>query len=488
MSGRSRAKADTSGRREGSVQVQRQRFDSWKEIAAFFKRDERTVRRWEQQRGLPVHRVPGGERNLVYAYADELALWLSGGGPAHQPSPPSPAVSPKPDPEPEVADPALSSSISSVLRTLQRPRMIAALAATLLLGLGASVFLSGWPVPIGRSSASLASLSVARTAYEPSPASRDLYLTGVYHLGTRQANGFIRAIQYFTEATLRDPNYAAAYVRLADAYNTVSQFTLVPADEAYPRARAAAERALALDPGQADAYAALAFTEFYWSRNFARSRELFERAIAIDPASAQTRHWYALTLMHTGHFEVPLREIAKAQELNPESRVILANKALILFHAGRIDEATTILRQLADAEPNLRAPREYLATIYLSQQRYEDFLREYRVAAVIAKNEARLAIVAAAEHAFRGGGAQSLLDAMLREQKRRYALGDEPAYKLATTAALLGDAAGAIRYLEEAMQRREQDMLGILIDPAFKGLHGQPRYSELVKSVGFAPL
>ncbi|MDI4235696.1 hypothetical protein OZ411_23085 [Bradyrhizobium sp. Arg237L] len=468
---------------------QKRRLESWKEIASFFNRDERTVRRWERLRGLPVHRIPGGERNLVFAYQEELERWLAGDVRDRRTE--ASAAAPSAD----LAVEATTAPASRAEPDQRTPRLFFTaissrwrLAAVIVLSFAALGF-AALGVLDQRSlkpSRQIDLVHSGKPPYEPSPEARDLYLTGVYHLGTRQSNGLTRAIQYFTEATIRDPHYAVAYAKLADAYNTISQFTLMPADEAYPRAKAAAERAIALDPDLADAYASLAFTEFYWSRNFTQSQELFERAIALDPSSAQTRHWYALTLMHSGRFDIPLREITKAQEINPESRVISANKALILFHAGRSTDAVTILRQLADAEPNLRAPPEYLATIYLSQQRYQDFLREYRTAAEMTKNNARIAIATAAENGLRSGGERGLLEAMLAEQKRQYALGSEPVYKLAVSAALLGDIDLALQYLEESIRRQEQDILGILIDPAFKAMQGTARYRQLVDRVGFA--
>lgn len=451
------------------------RLRDWKEIAAFFGRDERTVRRWEQQRGLPVHRISGGARNLVFAYTDELETWLRGGEPAASD-----------DVEPLAEEPA-APPLATLARTAAPP---------------APARFSKWPqvLPLAFGAVGLVFLAIAgtlvmqhadappaRVVYRPDSRVQDLYLDAVYHLGTRQADGFTHAIQLLTEATTLDPNYADAYVKLAEAYNTISQFTLMPANEAYPRAVAAAERAIALDPDNAGAHAALAFTTFYWTKDFPRSRELFERAIRLDPNAAQTHHWYALTLMVTGETAIPLAEIGKAQALNPESRAIIANKALILFYAGRVDDAVMILQQLAKAEPNLRSPPEYLATIYLDLGRFTDFLREYRRAADIASNSARLAIADAAEKGLREDGGEGLLSAMYAEQIRQYERNLEPAYKVACTAAMLGRNDEAIRYLEEAMRRKEDDMLGIRIEPAFKGLRSDARYRAIVEHEGFRP-
>lgn len=449
------------------------RLRDWKEIAAFFGRDERTVRRWEQQRGLPIHRISGGARNLVFAYTDELESWLRGGQLVQPDDVVLGAEQTDVPVAPATAEPAATVALPGVAG--RRPLLVLAAVAAMLSAIAGTVVTRDAAAP------------PARVIHRPDSRVRDLYLDAVYHLGTRQADGFTHAIQLLTEATTLDPNYADAYVKLAEAYNTISQFTLMPSNEAYPRAVAAAQRAIVLDPDNAGAYADLAFTTFYWTRDFARSRQLFERAIELDPNAAQTHHWYALTLMVSGETAAPLREIGKAQELNPESRAIIANKALILFYAGRIDDAVMILQQLAKAEPNLRSAPEYLATIYLDQGRFTDFLREYRRAAEIAHNRARQAIADAAERGLRQSGGAGLLLAMFAEQVHQYEKNLEPAYKVAGTAAMLGRNEEAIRYLEEAVRRKEDDMLGIRIEPLFKGLRGDARYRAIVQHEGFVP-
>jgi tetratricopeptide (TPR) repeat protein len=451
------------------------RLNDWKEIAAFFGRDERTVRRWERQRGLPVHRISGGARNLVFADTDELEQWLRGerAAPAEATLTETGKGEFAKAPRAEAADTGLAPRLPG----LRRPALIIAGAVTLLAVVAIAGIVSVRDIPI----------LPGQIAYRPDPKVQDLYLDAVYYLETRQASGLNRAMQLFTEVTTLDPKYADAYAKLADTYNMVSQFTLMPARDAYPKAQAAANRAIALDPDNAGGYAALAFTAFYWDKDFARSRALFERAIRLDPASAQTHHWYALTLMVSGETERPLSEIGKAQELNPQSRSILANKGLILFHAGRADEALAILQPLAEAEPNLRSPPEYLATIYLDQHRWSDFLREYRLAAAISGNDARQAIADAAEKGLYEEGSEGLLKAMFAEQLRQYQRDREPAYKVAATAAMLGRDDVAIRYLEESARRKEDDLLGVRIDPAFRGLRADPRYRAIVEAEGFVP-
>ncbi len=435
------------------------RLRSWKEIAAFFGADERTVKRWETQRALPVHRVPGNRRASVYAYTDELTAWL------------------KHDDPKTVIEAPLPAAIS------RRSRLLIATGAISLLvaGVAALVLLPSKPAP----AAAKAQPANTTPRHNPPAQARDLYLTGVFHLETRTANSVERAIGYFNQAIAIDPAYAEAYAKLADAYGVASQYALMPPSEAYPRAKAAAERALALDDHLPSAFVTLGFIEFYWSRDFARSGELFRRALVLDPGNAQAHHWYALTLMHYGRYDRPLAEILEAQRLDPQSKAILANKALILFHAGRVDEAVQILTQLEETQTDYLPPHAYLATIYLADGRYQDFLREYVRAAELEKDAGSLAVGRAAAAGLAQGGGPAMLRAMLAEQKLQYARGDLPAFKLALTAAMLSDKAAALDYLEASARRKEQDILGIVVEPALAVLRNEPRYQALVKQVGF---
>lgn len=438
------------------------RLRSWKEIAAFFGADERTVKRWETQRALPVHRVPGNRRASVYAYTNELTAWLK----QEEPKAPAPPVTMSDTPE------GLS----------RRSRLLIAGGAMsiLLAGVAALVLAPSKPAQTAAKSP-----PASAPRHVPPAQARELYLTGVFHLETRTAASVERAIGYFNQAIALDPAYAEAYAKLADAYGVASQYGLLPSSDAYPRAKAAAERALALDDRLPSAYVTLGFIEFYWSRNFARSGELFRRALEIDPENAQAHHWYALTLMHYGRYDEPIAQILRAQQLDPQSKSILANKALILFHAGRANEAIQILTQLEETQTDYLPPHAYLATIYLDQGRYQDFLREYRRAAELEKDAGSLAVSRAAEAGLASGGGAGMLRAMMAEQKRQFAAGDLPAFKLALTAAMLGDKTAALDYLDASAARQEQDLLGIIVEPALAILRDEPRYQALVKQVGF---
>src|SRR5579875_3395682 len=257
------------------------RIDSWKEIAAFFGRDERTVRRWEKERALPVHRVPG-DRGGVFAYADELTRWLNS----------TRAASPA---DPAVQMPGSSAQIPAVSEPLlARPRQNRLWAVPLaifviaLLGL----ILYGYLHRAARRQAAL-SAPAARASHQPDAEAEEFYLKGRYYWDRRTEGNLNLAVDAFTQAVVHDPSYAQAYAGLAESYDLMPEFTSMPRSEAFPRAIAAAGKAVSLDDSLGEAHRALAFGLFYWDWNFPRALAEYRRAIAIDPRDEEAHHWYA---------------------------------------------------------------------------------------------------------------------------------------------------------------------------------------------------
>ncbi|WP_395022935.1 tetratricopeptide repeat protein [Dongia sp.] len=457
--------SDAEGDREGSGR----RLNGWKEIGAFFQKNERTVKRWEQ-RGLPVHRLPGGANTAVFAFTGELEAWLKGGrgtAPAHE----SPLEELQPSGAP--AEPKMPQPPRAWYR---RPAAAAAaLAMVVALALAVGFGALG---PIGDNGR-----EATAARHQPSAEAAQLYLSGIYHWNTRTAEGLKQSRDEFSRAIALDPAYAAAHAGLGNAYNLLAQYGVMKPGEAYPQARAAAEKAIALDPGLADGYSALAFALFYGFKDLRRSETLFQQALALDPKSGRTFHWYALVMMHTGKFDEPLRAITRAQELDPQSHAVRANRGLILFYAGRTDEAIAVLNDLTQSAPGFLAPHYYLATIYLDQQRYDDYLRESLKAAEVEGNAALKAEIEAGAAGYRAGGAKGLFAAMLAVQKSELAAGRETAFNVARTAALLGDRDAALASLEQSFAGGEPDLLGIRIDRSFRSLREDARFQKLADTV-----
>jgi tetratricopeptide (TPR) repeat protein len=478
------------------------RLDTWKEIGAFFGRDERTAKRWETTRGLPVHRVPGTGRANVYAYTDELAEWLAGANIAAEPEAASNSATSSEvgtDTGGNLDAPSLERRSRDRRRAegprrsspIWRPVREARYALIALAVLAAAIVIVGLvrhssSARDARANAGNAARSVPRRAIEPE--AEQLYLKGIYYWNRRTPEDLNQAVDYFTQAVVRDPQYAEAYVGLANSYNLLREYSVMPPSEAYPRAMAAAKRAIAFDDSLSGAHSSLAFVEFYWSWDVAGAQREFERALALDPNSVVAHHWHATFLLQLGRFPEAIEEIERAQELDPNSRSILADKGLILFYAGQTEEGVALLKQLEAAEPDFLSPHAYLAFAHLVQGDYPQYLAESRKVATLLHDQQRLAVVAGGEKGLAHAGPRGMLLAILKEQEKLHEIGQEQAYNLAVTCALLGKKQEALDHLQTSYLKREPEFLKLRIDPLLASLHDEPRFREMLTGIGMPPL
>jgi Tfp pilus assembly protein PilF len=432
------------------------RLDTWKEIATYFGRDERTVRRWETSRGLPVHRVPGGAGGTVYAFEAELAAWLRG--------------------NPETGESEKSASVAP-LEARPRARLyilfVTACLAAAVLAFALVRILS--PREAGQASPQTASHDPQAIAF---------YRSGLYEWQTRTPVGLERAVADFKQAIARDPNYAEAYAGLANCYNLLREYTTMPAAEAYPRAKSAAERAIVLDPRIGEAHAALAFDDFYWSRDVRGANREFLAALALEPRNAQIHHWYATFLMTIREFAPALGEIEKAQALDSASTAILADKGLMLFYAGKGEEAVALLKRLEQAEPDFYSPHLYLASIYRAHGDDRDYVEELQAAARARHDASGLMVADAGAAGLAAGGRERMFAAMLAVHKSLYAAGRESAYALALAYADVNDESGAIAYLKLSLSRHETDNVALAVEQRLEGLRAKPEFRPLLSTAG----
>jgi tetratricopeptide (TPR) repeat protein len=462
------------------------RLESWKEIAGFFERDEKTVRRWEKDLGLPVHRLPGVSKGRVYAFAHELTEWSN--------RPRESKAEAAAESNAETAGPLLSLVLPADLTVppLPKPSVfhrlpLTLLAASLLIVLAA---LGTWS-SFRNGSFSLASVfavfhggSPRVPSHRSNPEAERLYLEGRYYWNERTAAGLTRALDDFTQAIVLDPQDAKAYVGLADAYSLIREFTPMPADEALPRAQAAAEKAVALDPNLAEAHRALAFSSFWWKEDVPTMRREFELAIALNPNDATAHLWYANILIDLGESDHALEEINRAQDLDPSSSSIRADKGLLLYQSGHKDEALTLLRQMKKNEPAFISPHRYLAQIDRTEGDFPDYFLEAEETARLMNRPDDQRLVEGEKQGFARSGPRGVLEGRLTVQKQLYAEEKIPAYFLAQTSAKLGNKAEALEYLKTSSARHERYIRGLGADPDLAILRGDPAYQQLVAEVG----
>jgi tetratricopeptide (TPR) repeat protein len=471
----------------------KQRLDSWKEIAAFFDRDERTVKRWEKERGLPVYRVPGSARGGVFAYAEELAEWLK--APLHDwEAVESPAV------EKTAVEAGSHRAVPGNLLTIRVPVDLPAPALHLVPPPSrmatAKTFL--WLVPLLLIAGSFLvfSFSHREPRYKnalaapqpPSAEAQDLYLKGRYHFEKRTPDDLNQAVDFFTQAIVHDPNYAAPYVGLADSYNLLREFSVMPPQEAFPRARSAAAKAVELDPNSAEAHNSLAFASFWGFFDVATADREFNRAIELNPSLPRAHHWYATFLIETGRTQEALAEIERARQLDPSSTPILADKGIILAVAGKTEEARTLLMQLAASQPEFVPPHRYLAQdIYFREGNYAGYLTESGTVARLRHDARAQKNIDLEKAAFERGGRRGLFEERLTTTLELFNRGAGSAFDVAEAYAALGQDSNALKYLELAYQRHDLLLTTLTTNEEFQHLHQDQQFRELVAKVGLPP-
>ena len=311
-----------------------------------------------------------------------------------------------------------------------------------------------------------------------------MYLKGRYYWNKRTPDDLNKAVDLFTQAIVHDPGYAKVYAGLADTYNLLREFSLMPSNQAFSRSLAAARRAVELDGGLADAHNSLAFASFYGAWDFASAEREFQRAIELDPKYATAYHWYANALLAFGRFEGALAKIARARQLDPNSVSILADRGFILYGAGWRAEAIAPLTEVAADDPSFQSPHSYLAQIYLVRGAYPEYLTQAKLRAQLAHDVDGLAAEAAAEKGWADGGARGLLEATFEAQKALCSEDRLPAYSVAQTSTLLGRKAEALAYLHAALDKHEMQLVALAVDPSFAGLHGEAGFADIVARVG----
>ena len=315
------------------------------------------------------------------------------------------------------------------------------------------------------------------------PAAHDLYLKGTYYWSKRTPESLNQAVDYFTQAIVKDPSYAKAYAGLADCYNLLREYSVMPGSAAWPRAIAAAQKAVELDDSSPEAHASLGFALFYGGLDPSSGEREYRRAIELDYRYPKAHHWYATSLMTIGRLEEAFAEIERARELDPTSPSILSDEGYIFFYQGRTPRAVELLKQVEMVDPSFASPHIYLARIYLHQGDCANYLLEAQRAAELSHDNQALASWAAARKAFAEGGLHRMLEAILQNEESLLRDGHATHYAVAQACVQLDKRQEAIDHLQAAVENRELDILALGQDPLLAPLHGEPRYEDLQRKV-----
>lgn len=310
------------------------------------------------------------------------------------------------------------------------------------------------------------------------PEAYQAYLKGRYLWNRRTAVNINSALEQFRIATERDPNYALAFVGLADCYLVLNEYAGVPTQESLPKAKAHAERALALDNGLGEAHATLGLIAQY-SWDWTESEKQFKRAIEINPNYATAYHWYSIRLRQMGRYDESVPIIMRAQELDPVSSVIAVNVARTYHLLDKDQGAVEVLRKLVESDPAFPSAHQYLALIYLDDGRYAEAVASAEKAVELAnRNGISLGDLG---FVYGSAGKEDQARAVLVELESKYTRRQADGTNLATVYVALGEKDKAFEWLEKAFSERSSQMPNIGWIAQFTSLRDDPRFRNLLR-------
>ena len=320
--------------------------------------------------------------------------------------------------------------------------------------------------------------------YTDSPEAYQLYLQGQLIWHSRRPNWFEHSLAYYQKALEQDPNFALAYIGMADCYISQSGHRRISMQEAEAKARPAIMKALELDNDLALAHNALAELKYQYEYNWSTAETEFKKAIELNPNVAWIHQAYGWFLMSEGRFDEARVEMDKSQELDPSSIATSAARGKLFYYTRQYDLAIRHFQNLLALEQQ-NPVVHILYSLYSQKQMYPEAVEAYLT--LMTQNGAPPQRVQELREAFGISGWQGFLrkrlEALKDEAKARYV---EP-FRFAYLYAELGEKDEALAAIEEAVNARDVFVIQLKIEPAFDNLRDDPRYSELVRRIGLQP-
>jgi tetratricopeptide (TPR) repeat protein len=314
------------------------------------------------------------------------------------------------------------------------------------------------------------------------PEAYESYLKGRYFWNKRTADGLSKAIDYFNEAIRRKPDYAQAYAGLADSYALAGdwKYGLLVPKEAYPKAKAAASKAIALDDTLGEAHISLAFCleNFDWDWESA-GRE-FTRGIELSPRYPIGHEWYGWHLAALGRHGEAIAEVEKAGSLDPLSPSIGADLAEELLVAHRFDEAIKQIRKTIILDPFFAPAHYVLGQAFVQKHNYNEAIAELQKA--IELSPGSTAFTANLAYAYAASGMRDEAVKKLNEMKNRSPQAFSNAPEIAMVYVGLDQKDQAMAWLEKGYAERFSPW--VLMRPCFDALRSDPGFEDLVRRIG----
>jgi len=440
--------------------VDQDRLDGWKDIAAYLCRNERTLRRWEEREGLPVHRHAHDKRSSVYAYRIELEHWLSSRAPEREEGKESPEEVP-------VANEPLQQPIAS--KSVLKLRFTGISVAVLVIG-GLGAWLIGRP---GRRVGQNPQSQVRQMTHRTSPEAMVAYRTGLYEFNR---GAFSSALSFAREAVSLDPTLASAHELLGMTLEQEADFGLEAYSKILPEARAALRRALELDPRRGKSLTWLGETYFFGEHDWVRAEANMKRGFSLDPSTGNN---YGALLAAEGRFDEAVEAGNTALRSDPANPILIADVARLYQFARRYDDSIRLFRKAVQLGPTIAYAHQWLTiNLFLAGRKDEAFETWLSTLSIQGRQDL--------EDEFRKAhkmGGWPAVWATYIEKVPSNSKPNSTAYKI-WSFVFLNRKGEAIDLLERLEQNGSPIMVR-LEDPMFDPIRREPRFKALLKRVGY---
>jgi serine/threonine-protein kinase len=316
---------------------------------------------------------------------------------------------------------------------------------------------------------------------EVSPAAYEAYARGWVLLGKGTGGDTRQSIAYFNRAIAADSGYADAWSGLAEAHAMQGYAGVVPPIEAFPAARAAAVRTLALDSTNGRAHSILGLIEYMFTWDFASAERAYQRAVDLSPGDARVHFSYGTYLAAVGRAQESIAELTLAQELDPASLIISAAAARPYYNARRYDEAIAQSFKTLELDSSFTRALFWLGLSYEQTSRIPEAVRTLERLVTLAPLPV---YQAALGHAYAVAGRRADAERVLEELQAQGRSGYVASFDIATIHAGLGNRSELLDWLERAYEGRATYLPFVNVDPRFDAFRADPRFRELVRRMG----
>lgn len=304
------------------------------------------------------------------------------------------------------------------------------------------------------------------------------YLHGRYHFNQNSAEGYLKAIEYFNQAVLIDPHYALAYTGLADAYALRDYYGLEPSLVTFPKAKAAALKAVELDPQLAQSHTSLAYVKMLYEFDWTKSEKEFQTALKLNPTCVHTHYWQSRLLLSQGRFDDALSASARALEVDEFNLNSNLHLGWCYFYTRQYGRAIQQMQQTLELEKTFWPARMMLGCALRESHKVTKAMDEFHKADQLVSSPVTLCYIA---HAHAGSGKRAETRRILDDLKSRAGQSYVPPYFIAVLHAALDETDLAFDWLEKAYEARNQWMGFLKVAPEFKNLHADARFNSLLK-------